>query len=46
MAGTLMAKAPELRAEAPQIEHVDGLAAKISHLGLAGGEIGGEQFGR
>ncbi|HLA62770.1 MAG TPA: hypothetical protein VK626_11050 [Nitrospiraceae bacterium] len=41
-----MAKAPELRAEAPQIEHVDVLAAKISHLGLAGGEIGGDQFGR
>jgi hypothetical protein len=41
-----MAKVPELRAKAPQIEHIDVLAAKISHLGLAGGEIGGEQFGR
>jgi hypothetical protein len=30
-----MAKAPELRAEVPQIEHMDVLAAKISHLGLA-----------
>jgi quinol monooxygenase YgiN len=31
IAATLMAKAPELLAEAPQIEHVDVLAAKISH---------------
>jgi hypothetical protein len=27
----LMAKAPELLAEAPQIEHVDVLTAKIPH---------------
>jgi quinol monooxygenase YgiN len=30
-AAALMAKAPELLAEAPQIEQVDVLAAKISH---------------
>jgi len=31
IAAALMAKAPELLAEPPQIEHVDVLAAKISH---------------
>ena len=31
IAAALMAKAPELLAEAPKIEHVDVLAAKISH---------------
>lgn len=31
VAAALMAKAPELLAEAPQIEQVDVLAAKISH---------------
>jgi quinol monooxygenase YgiN len=31
IAAALRAKAPELLAEAPQIEHVDVLAAKISH---------------
>ena len=31
IAAALMAKAPELLAEPPQIEHVDVLAAKVSH---------------
>jgi quinol monooxygenase YgiN len=31
IAAALMAKAPELLAEPPQIEHVDVLAAKIPH---------------
>jgi len=31
IAAALIAKAPELLAEEPQIEHVDVLAAKISH---------------
>jgi quinol monooxygenase YgiN len=31
IAAALMAKAPELLAETPQIEHVEVLAAKISH---------------
>jgi len=31
IAAALMAKAPELLAQPPQIEHVDVLAAKISH---------------
>jgi len=31
IAAALMAKAPELLAESPQIEHVDVLGAKISH---------------
>ena len=31
IAATLMAKAPELLTEAPKIEQVDVLAAKISH---------------
>jgi quinol monooxygenase YgiN len=31
IAAALMAKAPELLAEAPKIEQVDVLAAKISH---------------
>ena len=31
IAAALMAKAPELLAEPPQIEHIDVLAAKVSH---------------
>jgi quinol monooxygenase YgiN len=31
IAAALMAKAPELLAQPPQIEHVDVLAAKVSH---------------
>jgi len=31
IAAALMAKSPELLAEAPKIEHVDVLAAKIAH---------------
>lgn len=31
IAAALMAKAPELLAQPPQIEHVDVLAAKIAH---------------